>query len=72
MFIILSSLAFATFTVIAGLLRDLIPILSFSISPVFYTAFSLCFSILVISGLIYYYIREKKDRSNVFNSQPDM
>ncbi|MBY9016798.1 MAG: hypothetical protein KGD68_14000 [Candidatus Lokiarchaeota archaeon] len=60
LFFILGFLAFATFTVITGLLRDLIPILSFSVSPVFYTAFSLCFSIVVISGLISYYISEKK------------
>jgi len=59
-FIITSSIAFAAFTFLPGLLGDLIPILNFPETPIFNIAFSLCFSIVVISGLIYYYISEKK------------
>jgi len=72
LFLILGFLAFGVLTVIAGLLRGLFPIQIFPENPIFDNAISLCFAIVVISGLLYYYIREKKDLSNVFNSQPDM
>ncbi len=71
LFLILGSSAFAAFTFLPSLLRATIPILDFPVTPIFTIAFSLCFSILVISGLIYYNIREKKDRSNTYNSQLD-
>ena len=58
--IILGSLAFGGFTILPSLLGDLVPILNFPETPIFTIAFSLCFSIVVISGLIYYNIREKK------------
>ena len=60
LFVILGSLAFFVLTVIAGLLRGLMPISIFPENPIFDNAISLCFSIVVISGLLYYYIREKK------------
>ncbi|GAG89746.1 unnamed protein product, partial [marine sediment metagenome] len=71
LFFILGFLAFGVFTVLPGLLGALIPILNFPDTPIFNIAFSLCFSIVVISGLIYYNIREKK-RSLSYKSQPDM
>ena len=58
-FIITSSLAFAAFTLLPGLLGGFFPILNFPDAPIFNISFSLCFSILIISGLLYYYIREK-------------
>ena len=67
----LGFLAFGVFTVLPALLGALIPILNFPDNPIFNIAFSLCFSIVVILGLIYYNIREKK-RSLSCDSQPDM
>jgi uncharacterized membrane protein len=72
LFFILGFLAFGVFTVLPALLGVLIPILNFPDNPIFNIAFSLCFSIVVILGLIYYYVSERKDRSNAFNSQTDM
>jgi hypothetical protein len=60
LFLILGFLAFGVLTVIAGLLRGLMPIQIFPENPIFDNAISLCFSIVVISGLIYYYMSEKK------------
>jgi hypothetical protein len=71
LFFILGFLAFGIFTVFPELLGALIPILIFPDTPIFNIAFSLCFSIVIISGLIYYNIREKK-RSISYDSQPDM
>jgi hypothetical protein len=71
LFFILGFLAFGGFTFLPGLLGMLIPILNFPDTPIFTIAFSLCFSIVIISGLIYYYMSEKKDRSNDYHSQPD-
>jgi len=48
------------------------PISIFPENPIFDNAISLCFSIVVISGLLYYYIREIKRPSDDYNLQPDM
>jgi hypothetical protein len=69
LFFILGFLAFGVFTVLPALLGALIPILNFPDNPIFNIAFSLCFSIVVILGLIYYNIREKKDRYLVIHNQ---
>jgi len=72
-FLILGFLAFAAFTTLPSLIQSIFPILAFPNTPIYTIAFSLCFSVLVISGLLYYYIREKKkDRSSTYNSQQDM
>jgi uncharacterized membrane protein len=72
LFLILGFIAFGVLSFISQLLRGLMPISIFPENPIFDNAFSLCFSIVVISGLIYYYVSERKDRSNAFNSQTDM
>jgi len=72
LFVILGFLAFAVLSFIAGLLRGLMPISIFPENPIFDNAISLCFSIVVISGLIYYYIREIKRPSDDYNLQPDI
>jgi uncharacterized membrane protein len=58
-FLITGFLAFGVFTFLSGLLGSLIPILNFPNTPIFNISFSLCFSIVAIFGLLYYYIREK-------------
>jgi len=58
-FLIAGFLAFAGFTLLPGLLGGLFPILNVPEIPIFTFAFSICFSIVAILGLLYYYIREK-------------
>ena len=72
LFLILGSLAFFAFTFLPSFLSQINPILDFPDTPIFTITFSLSFSIVVISGLLYYYIREKKNLSNAYNSQLDM
>ncbi len=70
-FLITGFLAFGGFTFLPGLLGDLIPILNYPDTPIFNISFSLCFSIVVISGLIYYYISEKRRSLDDINSPLD-
>ena len=72
LFLIIGFSAFGGFTFLPGLLGALIPILDFPETPIFTFAFSICFSIIAISGLLYYYVRERKDRSSTYNSQPNI
>ena len=60
LFIIMGFLAFGVLSSISQLLRGFMTISIFPENPIFDNAFSLCFSIVVISGLIYYYISEKE------------